>query len=337
MFFAPYYALHGSPQVPGFNASHGCVRLFSEDARWLNENFAQAPDSRNSILGTKVIVLAYQDQKALSSGETLQGDGRLRLFNDHLQEWQEIVFKKEGTWLPEGLKKISRLLRSRESSEEIPIEPRLLDLVDYLQDHFGADTVEVISGYRTPSFNEELLKTGHAVSPVSLHREGKAIDIHLDEIREETLKNFLLKLKWGGIGYYPGLHFVHIDSGPFRYWEEAPGRRKLVGVLNPEGPVQLTSGKNAYLPGETPVFNWNFTKNLGPKDIEDLKLERFWRGKWVPCQAKAPSETSFRLSPSSIVFPDPEIKDFFGKYRFAFHVKGDESLSSSNEFYLKKE
>ncbi len=39
MFFHGGMALHGSPEVPGYNASHGCVRLFVNDARWLNQNF----------------------------------------------------------------------------------------------------------------------------------------------------------------------------------------------------------------------------------------------------------------------------------------------------------
>jgi len=32
MFFHGGFALHGSPSVPGYNASHGCVRLFDDDA-----------------------------------------------------------------------------------------------------------------------------------------------------------------------------------------------------------------------------------------------------------------------------------------------------------------
>ncbi len=39
MHFSGGYALHGSPTVPGYNASHGCVRLFTEDAKWLNQHF----------------------------------------------------------------------------------------------------------------------------------------------------------------------------------------------------------------------------------------------------------------------------------------------------------
>lgn len=47
MHFNGGFALHGST-LPGYNASHGCVRLFPEDAKWLNQDFAP--------IGTQVIV-----------------------------------------------------------------------------------------------------------------------------------------------------------------------------------------------------------------------------------------------------------------------------------------
>jgi hypothetical protein len=54
MHFFRGYALHGSDTVPGYRASHGCVRLFIEDARWLNEEFINLPG--DGMLGTRVIV-----------------------------------------------------------------------------------------------------------------------------------------------------------------------------------------------------------------------------------------------------------------------------------------
>lgn len=39
MFFHGGFALHGSYDVPGYNASHGCVRMFIPDAKWLNQEF----------------------------------------------------------------------------------------------------------------------------------------------------------------------------------------------------------------------------------------------------------------------------------------------------------
>jgi lipoprotein-anchoring transpeptidase ErfK/SrfK len=50
MFFNKGYALHAS-EVPGYNASHGCVRMFFDDAFWLSKNFVDK--------GTKVIIKPY--------------------------------------------------------------------------------------------------------------------------------------------------------------------------------------------------------------------------------------------------------------------------------------
>ena len=54
MHFLRGVALHGSDIVPGYRASHGCVRLFIEDARWLNEEFIELPGV--GLKGTRVIV-----------------------------------------------------------------------------------------------------------------------------------------------------------------------------------------------------------------------------------------------------------------------------------------
>lgn len=51
MFFSKYYAVHGSYDVPNYNASHGCIRVPTSDARWLSKNFMQ--------VGTKVVVKPY--------------------------------------------------------------------------------------------------------------------------------------------------------------------------------------------------------------------------------------------------------------------------------------
>lgn len=56
MFFYRGYALHGSLEVPGFRDSHGCVRMFVEDALWLNTKFVELPSAKNNNLGTKVVI-----------------------------------------------------------------------------------------------------------------------------------------------------------------------------------------------------------------------------------------------------------------------------------------
>ena len=54
MHFFRGYALHGSSDVPGYRASHGCVRMFTEDARWLNEEFIDLPGA--GFKGTRVVI-----------------------------------------------------------------------------------------------------------------------------------------------------------------------------------------------------------------------------------------------------------------------------------------
>lgn len=56
MYFHKGFALHGSNDVPGYRASHGCVRLFERDAKWLNHEFVDISDKENQQRGTKVIV-----------------------------------------------------------------------------------------------------------------------------------------------------------------------------------------------------------------------------------------------------------------------------------------
>jgi len=55
MHFYKGIALHGSPLVPGYADSHGCVRLFIEDAKWLNQHFIDIP-RRDGPPPTRVIV-----------------------------------------------------------------------------------------------------------------------------------------------------------------------------------------------------------------------------------------------------------------------------------------
>jgi hypothetical protein len=52
MYFSPKgYGIHGSYDIPDYNASHGCIRVTPVVAKWLSHNFIE--------IGTTVIVLPY--------------------------------------------------------------------------------------------------------------------------------------------------------------------------------------------------------------------------------------------------------------------------------------
>jgi hypothetical protein len=56
MYFHKGFAMHGANDVPGYRASHGCIRMFTRDAKWLNEEFVEISTEENNQKGTKVIV-----------------------------------------------------------------------------------------------------------------------------------------------------------------------------------------------------------------------------------------------------------------------------------------
>lgn len=56
MFFYKGFAMHGSNDIPGYRASHGCVRMFTRDAKWLNQEFVEIGNKGNNNRGTRVIV-----------------------------------------------------------------------------------------------------------------------------------------------------------------------------------------------------------------------------------------------------------------------------------------
>ena len=56
MYFHKGFAMHGSSDMPGYRASHGCVRMFERDAKWLNLDFVEAGNKDSGRLGTKVVV-----------------------------------------------------------------------------------------------------------------------------------------------------------------------------------------------------------------------------------------------------------------------------------------
>ena len=60
------------------------------------------------------------------------------------------------------------------------------------------------------------LNTG--VAKKSQHQLGNAIDVRLRGLDLEVLRDTARTLKLGGVGYYAGSNFVHVDTGRVRYW-----------------------------------------------------------------------------------------------------------------------
>lgn len=110
------------------------------------------------------------------------------------------------------------LLRCRGFGTTHPIDPQLIATAVEVARHFESDRVEVISGYRSPKFNDALAKKGRNVAMESRHSTGQALDIRIVSAPAAAVAKWLYEHFDGGVGTYTQNNFVHIDTGPKRRW-----------------------------------------------------------------------------------------------------------------------
>jgi uncharacterized protein YcbK (DUF882 family) len=143
----------------------------------------------------------------------------LSLYNTHTGENVSSVYWAEGDYISSGLQDINTVLRDHRSGDVYPIDTELLDLLYVLQQQVGSrKAYQIISGYRSPKTNATLRSRSSSVAKRSYHMQGKAIDIRLPGCDLKQLHSAALKIKAGGVGYYPESDFIHVDVGPRRNW-----------------------------------------------------------------------------------------------------------------------
>lgn len=152
--------------------------------------------------------------------ETPAGASRLRLYHTHTGEHLNIVYRLGQEYLPEALSQLDRFLRDHRTGEIHHFDPRLFDVLADLTKAAGDPGAEihVICGYRTPWSNEFLRTHTPGVAKHSLHMQGEAIDVRLPGVKTSAVRKSALALGRGGVGYYPGSDFIHVDVGRVRRW-----------------------------------------------------------------------------------------------------------------------
>ena len=147
------------------------------------------------------------------------GERSISFYNEHTGESVKTVFWADGDYVAEGLREIDWLLRDYRSEEVAPIDPRLIDQLYRLRRQIGVRRpYHVVSGYRSPKTNEILRQSSSGVAKNSYHVRGMAVDIFLPKLDLKALRRVAVELRAGGVGYYPKLGFVHLDSGRVRSW-----------------------------------------------------------------------------------------------------------------------
>lgn len=142
----------------------------------------------------------------------------LSLYNLHTGESLKAIYFEDGAYVPDALEAMNHLLRDFRTGEIHPIDPALFDLLSDVREATGGGTFEVISGFRSDATNRMLRGRSHGVAERSMHLVGRAIDVRLRGVETASLRRAALAMRRGGVGFYPDLDFVHLDTGRVRFW-----------------------------------------------------------------------------------------------------------------------
>ncbi|MBI4715677.1 MAG: DUF882 domain-containing protein [Nitrospirae bacterium] len=147
-------------------------------------------------------------------------EGRLLLYNTHTEERLDVLYRDpENGYRPDALDSLNRILRCHYTQQTAEMDLRVIEFVNAVDKQLGGGhEIHIISGYRSPEYNDLLIRKGRNVARHSLHLSGKAIDIRIPKVGLDILKRTAHSLRYGGVGYYPKSGFVHLDSGRFRSW-----------------------------------------------------------------------------------------------------------------------
>ncbi len=189
----------------------------------MSQNIGKEPPRRRRFL--KAVVGAALAMPVLSLPRlghamvSLKQSRRLAFEHTHTGERVSLVYRVEGAYVPASLRTLDYFLRDFRTGDQHRIDPELLDILSSLSAVTGSKApFQVISAYRSPHTNAMLRERGRGVARSSLHLEGRAMDIRLADVPLADLRDAALSLKAGGVGYYPGPEFVHVDTGRVRTW-----------------------------------------------------------------------------------------------------------------------
>ena len=166
-----------------------------------------------TLLGAKSAIAKMVDGGGLP-------EGKLSLYNVNNRERLTVTYRNSlGEYCEDAMQALNWLLRCHITNETTKMDLRVLEYLNRLDNSLGGgNEIHIISGYRSPSYNHRLRGLSRGVAKNSLHMKGMAIDLAVPGVRLDQVRRTALALAAGGVGYYPGNGFVHIDSGKFRAW-----------------------------------------------------------------------------------------------------------------------
>lgn len=143
----------------------------------------------------------------------------LNLVNFNTEEVLTVTYWSNGTYHREALDRLNRFLRDTRDNVQTEMDPLVLDVLWHTAQVVGyGGSIEVLSAYRSPTTNAWLASVSRGVARDSEHMNGNAMDVRFPGVPVFQVRQAAYSLNMGGVGFYPRSGFVHLDTGPVRYW-----------------------------------------------------------------------------------------------------------------------
>ena len=143
----------------------------------------------------------------------------LTLINFNTKEELTVTYWSNGAYYRAALDKLNFFLRDSRDNTQTEMDPLLFDVLWHTARISGyAGPIEVLSSFRSASTNAWLASVSRGVARDSQHMNGNAMDIRFAGVPVFRIRQAARSLNMGGVGFYPRSGFVHLDTGPVRYW-----------------------------------------------------------------------------------------------------------------------
>jgi len=143
----------------------------------------------------------------------------MTLVNVNTKETLTVTFWSDGAYHRDALDQLNHFLRDSQNNLQTEMDPLLFDVLWHTMSLIGySGPVEVLSAFRSPATNAWLASMSRGVARDSQHMNGNAMDIRFPGVPVFKIRQAARSLQMGGVGFYPRSGFVHLDTGPVRYW-----------------------------------------------------------------------------------------------------------------------
>lgn len=147
---------------------------------------------------------------------------RLYLKRAQTGEVLDLYYHSNGKIDDAAYRKVCWLLRDTRENAGVFMDTKLLDLMCAVQAYIKVLNNGVLlpltinSGYRTLKTNNKL----EGAAKNSMHLYGKAVDFVVPGVSIKTMGEIAKYYQGGGVGFYYGNGFVHMDTGKIRTWKK---------------------------------------------------------------------------------------------------------------------